>query len=803
MFKISARTLLELGSELISSDAIAFYELIKNGIDAKTKAIDGVSIKFEIVLHQSDLIEILESIDKGRNNLNEGKTVDPEEIAEFASSLRDKLLPASGTIYHEALKIVDAITNLDSLQKALKQINTLNRVVISDTGTGMSLQELSEVFLVLGTNSRKLAVDEALRGGKDDTPYLGEKGIGRLSAMRLGDKLTVRTAQEKDERFNMLDIDWSDFNDSRKMIEDIQVKPYKGNRKSKPGYSGTELIIGKLKADWDYNRIERIAKDEFSLFVNPIGNVSSHRIAIFWNDERINFPRLDKSLLSHAHAKLEGKYEITDGRPELNLKVEISNLGFEHPPGRSSERVAFEDLSAALIGARQRRGREGKRDVNLAALTHVGPFEFELYWFNRSTLRKGRTTGNFQALRNSLDQWMGVRLYRDGFRVYPYGTQEDDWLELDRTALRAKGYALNRIQFVGHVCIGRFTNPYLIDQTNREGLRHTPEEVILKEAIQFAIDRLRDEMKRVESIHRQTKPRIVTDESRTEDFEKRMTRAVKHLSTAVTEENEYLIYEFETLKGEFSRYVAEARKRIAELERDTDQMLAMAGIGLMVEVVAHELTRSAEDALDTLNKLQSNRVPDEIRDRLQSLRSSMQSIKKRLLILDPLNVTSRQRKERFELDNLVKQILEAHEGQFERHKVNIKCNYSERPISIQAVKGMVVQVIENLISNSIYWMTIEGQHKINFKPVISISVENNPPRIRFSDNGPGISKEYRERIFDLFFSLKDKSHRRGLGLFIARDAAEHNGGRLLLDTDVVNDEGRYSTFDYIVVGDIS
>ena len=43
MFKVSARTVLELGSELISSDAIAFYELIKNGVDAGTK--DGVTIK--------------------------------------------------------------------------------------------------------------------------------------------------------------------------------------------------------------------------------------------------------------------------------------------------------------------------------------------------------------------------------------------------------------------------------------------------------------------------------------------------------------------------------------------------------------------------------------------------------------------------------------------------------------------------------------------------------------------------------------------------------------------------------------
>ena len=116
------------------------------------------------------------------------------------------------------------------------------------------------------------------------------------------------------------------------------------------------------------------------------------------------------------------------------------------------------------------------------------------------------------------------------------------------------------------------------------------------------------------------------------------------------------------------------------------------------------------------------------------------------------------------------------------------------------MKGMVVQVLENLISNSVYWMDVEKQRKLRLAPEITVVVEDNPPRVRFSDNGPGISKQYRERAFDLYFSLKDKSRRRGLGLFIAKEAAEHNGGSLILDPDITNTEGRYSTFDYQVVG---
>lgn len=803
MFKVSARTVLELGSELISSDAIAFYELIKNGVDAGTK--DGVTIKFKVVLARRDYLELRHIVNRLRNMPDNGNHAEDEfdfdeALAELLDETRARLFSDAGKLYDRAIELLEDIDDLEEYDAALDKIDALNKVTVSDTGSGMSLKQLETVFLVLGTKSRKEEVDTAFEDGVSEAPYLGEKGIGRLSAMRLGDRLTVRTAREEDETFNILDIDWTEFEDPQKMIEDVTIEPRVGGAKPQPDYSGTDIRIRRLKANWDRNRVERLAVDDFSLLANPIGKPKRHRIAIFWNGERINFARLDKNFLSHAHASLKGEYRIRDGSPELTLRMELVNLGFEHPVEHQIETLKFDDLLAALVGLRQKRSRENKRDVNAAALTDVGPFDFELYWFNRATLRKGRSTGDYQALRKLLDQWMGVRLYRDGFRVYPYGTEEDDWLELDRTALRAKGYALNRIQFVGQVDIGRFSNPHLIDQTNREGLRHTPAEAVLKEAIQLAVDRLRDEMKRVENAFKKNKPRVPTDPTRTKALEQRMKKAIRALAKSADEDQREIVAEFEEMREEFSRYAAEARERILELEQDTDQMVAMAGVGLMVEVVAHELARSAEDALDTLNKLQRKNVPEEVRSRLESLRASMKAISKRLRILDPLSVSGRQRKEAFELDELVRDLLGAHEAQFDRHHVKLETHFPDRPVALKAVKGMVAQVIENLVSNSVYWMDIERERKLGFKPLLTIAVEDNPPRVRLTDNGPGISPEYAERVFDLFFSLKDKSRRRGLGLFIAREAAEHNGGALVIDTEIVNREGRYTTFDYRVIG---
>ena len=796
MFKVTARTVLELGSELINSDAIAFYELIKNGIDAGTK--NGVSIYFEIVLGRRDYEESKSKILQAIQNEEQNEIITLEELREEISG---KLNTEAEEIWDDANALIEKASTLKSLLQALEKINNFNSITISDTGSGMSLAELDTVFLVIGTSSRKNEIDEAVADGKSRPPFIGEKGIGRLSAMRLGDHVSVTTTRKSDTHYNLIDIDWSEFEDASNMIEEVDIKPRMGGKKVEPELSGTDIKIWKLNGDWSERRVDRLAIDDFSLLINPLGNASGQRIAVFWNGKRVNFKRLERNFLSHANALVKGKYRTRDADQELELRIELSNIGFEHPHEVSIETATADDLRGALVGPKAKRRRMNKRDIDYSALDRIGPFDFELYWFNRSILRKSNTTGEYDALRKLLDQWMGVRLYRDDFRVYPYGSEDDDWLELDKTALKSKGYALNRIQLVGQVKIGRLQNPCLIDQTNREGLCHTPEEAILKETVQFAVDRLRDEMNRITKEQKDAKEPFIADETKTADLEKRMKTAIQSIRKIVPSEHREVVQDLELMREEFARYTAQARDRVADMEKDADQqLLAMAGIGLMVEVVAHELTRSAEDALDVLKSLKRKNVPVEIRRRLESLRASMTSISKRLRILDPLSVTGRQRKERFKLDELVNEILEAHEAQFERHQVELKVMLPDRSVQVSAVKGMVVQVLKNLISNSIYWMDIEKQRKMSFRPKLTISFEDNPPRIRFSDNGPGVSKQYRDRIFDLFFSLKDKSRRRGLGLYIAREAAEHNGGALMLDTDALNDEGRYSTFDYRVLG---
>ena len=71
------------------------------------------------------------------------------------------------------------------------------------------------------------------------------------------------------------------------------------------------------------------------------------------------------------------------------------------------------------------------------------------------------------VVRKLQKKWSSIMLFRDGFRVFPYGDEDDDWLSLERKAMGRTGYTLNKMQFVGRVNISRLGNPNLLDQTER------------------------------------------------------------------------------------------------------------------------------------------------------------------------------------------------------------------------------------------------------------------------------------------------------------------------------------------------
>ena len=779
MFKICARTVLELGAELISSDTIAFYELIKNTFDAGSPT--GAEIRFEVTLRRNDYL-------KFRRMASEG-SIDVDRLKSDVANALD--ISASQESLERFRQAIYSAENLIELVKVLDHAYAVeNRIIVSDEGSGMSQQDLTKNYLVIGTASRKRAIDAALANqtaGDVRPPYLGEKGIGRLAAMRLGDRLTVETAKQDDERLNLLKIDWTVFNDLDAMLDEIDIVPESGDMKPDKNWSGTRLMIESLTADWTSDRVKHLGKYDFARLTDPFADAKRRpRIAIFWNGDRVPVVHMDRHLLAHAHASVKGKLVYKKTGLALECTFEALDLGFEHPHEVEKRVLALPDLEGSITGT--------SREVPLSALDDLGEFQFEAYWFNRQRLGAIDSIGNRNEVRELQRHWSGILLFRDGFRVLPYGEDDDDWLALDRRALGSTGYLLNKAQFVGRVSISRLGNPTLIDQTNREGLRVCPEQQAFIGLLQLAMQsQFRDFLKDVQRRHKDQPLDMTeakTDVSNLENRAKAALRKIGRIAPSAADTVEELQHTFFGIKEFFDR----AQARITEVENENRQMMHMAGVGLLVEVVAHELARSTENALAALKALREKDVPDQIGGLLNALRSEMISVSKRLRVLDPLSVSGRQRKETFNLGTLIDDILDGHELQFKRHGVELSVTMPDHKVRIHAVKGMIVQIIENLISNSLYWLDLRRQHEPGFRPVITISVEDDPLTITYKDNGRGIAKENQQKIFRAFFSLKEKSKRRGLGLYIARECAEYHGGTLTLDQKANRETGRLHRF---------
>lgn len=800
MFRITARTVLELGAELISSDIIAFYELIKNGFDAEARAgLDperrrGVDVRFAIVLPRHPHLKFQERIAAAieAEEGGEGEALDAlkaDIVASFLPAAPEQARDAYAEAVNGASSFADLAERLADAQAVC------NTITVSDRGSGMSREDLEDAFLVIGTASRKKEVEAALSAGATKSPYLGEKGIGRLSAMRLGDRLQVVTAKVDDPNLNILNIDWRAFGDMDAMLDQILIAPETGAEKSDPAWSGTHIVISDLLEQWTEARVREMCEREFARLTDPGQDPADRpRIAIFWNEQRMAIPFMPKRLTDAAHARVSGRYEVHDGLPSLTCITEVLDLGFEHPVEVETVVLGPEDLQGAIVG------RDG--DIEDQALVTLGPFSFEAHWFNRRRLSRVDTTGENQALRDLQEQWSGIRLYRDGFRVFPYGEEEDDWLELDRTALRRKGYTLNKTQFIGRVSVSRAGNPSLIDQTNREGLRVTPEQQAFLGILHYAVqDRLGGFMKHVERQYKNQKIDLSDAKAQVATLEQRARSSITRLRRVAGKEAGDAVNDLEQILLELSDFAENARLRIAQVEQESRQMLDMAGVGLMVEVVAHELARSAENALKALDRLKGTEVPERLKGHINTLRAEMKSLSKRIRILDPLSVSGRQRRETFDLDQLIRDVIDAHEAQFERHNVEVHDDLGDRPLHVRAVKGMVVQILENLISNSIYWMDMRAARDPAYRPEIHITLERGPPTITFEDNGRGIAPENAEKVFRPFFSLKEEKRRRGVGLFIAREAANYHGGSLILSDHLNPETGRLHRFVLELPGD--
>jgi signal transduction histidine kinase len=772
-FDVAARTLIHLGSELITSDEIAIHELIKNSFDAGSSR---VSINF-MVLFSLELIEscrkVLSVKNPIKNPIDETIELINEEVSAGLSEVTKN--------YFES--ILEQLEKSDTNEIAIQVIENANYIEILDSGSGMSRKLLDEVFLRVGTDYKVKNTSSPMK----DRVILGNKGIGRLAMMKLGHCAYVETWIAEATTSESINFNWREFEDPNKSISDVEF-PISTQPKPTISKSGTLIKTFNLKSDWNESRIRDVIINRFLRRMrSPFSEVNApFPIDVHFNGgSRIPIQSLNVDLIKLADRTLSFEFfpnkihYLND--PVLRVVISSSKNNFADTP--------FERNLVEV---------SHKLNVSIEDIKKLGPLKLNIHWFNRANLNQSGLKDDLARMRAELDVWNGgIAIYRDGFRVGLSGSEDDgDWLKLDQTALKKGGFIVNRIQTIGALEITKKDNPYLMDRSNREGLIETRETHTLRELlIEFAINALKENVIIENELQKKAQlAEFVSDGTGT--IEDQLKEASHNLSLIREHATPELKSNVNSL-GENLHFITSQVKKysnaILELTEKREDILELAGVGTVMHSVLHELTRTTAQTRDLLSQV-AKTADDSTKDLLEKLESEIKAINTRLRQLDPLSPSGRQKKDDFDIVKLTNTILKGYHSRFTRHLIDVNFTVdgqiSKDPVMVKMVKGFYSLAIENLLTNSVYWL----KTKVNYGQrdrLITIDIDSIAKVLSFSDNGPGIAPNDKERIFNPGFSLRKNGN--GFGLYIAREVAKHHGANLGLD-EALSSDGRLRTF---------
>lgn len=767
-FTISARTLLELGKELISSDDVALYELIKNAVDAGS---GKVSISAQVILGYPAY----------KTALNQLKVEEDPKIifaALSAAVLPDAPLEAVRR-FLDALRPLTA--SADKFEKTLRdKYLELNWISVQDWGHGMSLEDLSTIYLRIGTHSRR---EKNVAG----STFLGDKGVGRLSAMRLGDELSVHTTRSGDARWHDLQINWSLFShDTDIDLGSVPIDPTEGASKADAAIQGTTIIVRDLASDWNFERFNDLMIGRIARLIDPFSPGRANQLlSVHFNGKRVLVPSIPKSLLMDAHATMSATFGFEpDGTPILSGKIHyrLRNAGVE-----VNQRGA--EIYSIAQQALKRRGKKGHAALKVVpidpqALRDLGPFTCDVYWYNRAVVEAvDGLTKKPTETKELISQWSGgPMLYRHDFRVLPYGDPDDDWLELDRNAFGESGFKLNRQQVIGRIGVNS-AHTALSEQTNREGLIASDAQAALKTIVEWLLHvEMRNVINDADKIERLRKRKAEEDQLEFRATQEAVQDAIKSLKARISKENQPYLNTLErqvtALAGQCAALLARLDEAVEESREEREKFVHLAGIGLITEFIFHELDRSVAHTLKTLSDAkQSQREAA-----LAALEDQLKTLQKRIAAFDDLSGERRQTKTEVDIAEVVSTVLEGHGNEFQRHGIDVDFAAGSHPVRLKAVRGMLIQIFENLLANSVYWLKQQRRMEPSFKPKITVIVDPNDRTVSVEDNGGGVAVSRAEKIFEPFVTSKPKGQGRGLGLYISREMAEYHGWRLAMDS---------------------
>lgn len=329
------------------------------------------------------------------------------------------------------------------------------RIVIKDNGIGMNYEDLKKKWLFVAYSAKRLGKENEDYRDKIKTQrvFAGAKGVGRFSCDRLGRYLNLITIKdETDSKIENLIVNWEDFeNADDEEFVNIHVTHNVLNKTIYQLPKGTVLEVSGLRDIWDRERILKLKKSLAKLINPNQGNDSDNfSIEIISEDElRVDNEKNKKGLKKND-------FDIVNGLVKNSifetLEIKTSNILVQISPKGDFIETTMQDRGDLIYYLKESNPYKELRNVSVY-----------LFQLNRAA------KANFTRLMGMEPVKYGsVFLYKNGFRVYPYGEDGEDLLLIDRRKQQGFNRFLGTRDIIGRIEING-EQPDLKETTSRDG----------------------------------------------------------------------------------------------------------------------------------------------------------------------------------------------------------------------------------------------------------------------------------------------------------------------------------------------
>jgi len=636
------------------------------------------------------------------------------------------------------------------------------KITVKDDGDGMDRNVIETVWFVPGAGHREKQRLEGRRTANFSRLPLGEKGLGRFAVHKLGDEITLVTRCRVENVERVVSIDWSTLLDDRFLEElSVEVKARKPVEFTGDSH-GTLITIGALRqSNWTRGDIRRLYRQVTSI-CSPFEAPTEFQVNLEVPGRERDLSGLPSvgEILEHAFWEFSFTIDSNGFTWKYRFINRLSGVNIANREVRgTNESLALDDRSddAAEETMPVPSNRKGKKDtvvVDANFLEGIGPFTGEFYVFDRDKDVLSRMSEP-ELVTKYLNENGGMRVYRDGIRVYNYGERGDDWLGLDLRRVNQPTRRVSRNVIVGAINLSLQDSSQLQEKTNREGFVENDAYSRLRRIVLAALSALEAERDQDKDRLRKLLKGDQPDEkfSGTLPFDG-LRREAKKLGA-----DKALEPYIKRIETEFNAL------------KDTLVHSGMSGIGLAV--VFHEIDRGVRE-LYSLIRGGANSAGVE------------KKAKDLSLLLDGFSsLLRRSDRKIMKASDLVRNARDILKARFQFHQTYFQCpllDGTQPDIETTMAQGLMLGALTNLVDNSLYWLRVrwpdlsDGTAPLNRKIYIGTSNDlEGGSAIIIADNGPGF-KDAADLLTKPFFTRRPDGM--GLGLYYVKLAMELAGGSI-------------------------